>query len=142
MCLDPQSAQLGFDRFQALAESKLLDYNLSKTFCIIVGNKKAREKLEDEFLNNPPKLYGQEVKIVTHGTYLGEELGLSLSDSITFTIKKRIGLVRKAIVEIKAIVEDCRSQVTGGIKPALFLGIMYNSFFHEQCFQLAPNETE
>ena len=121
MCQDLASAQYGLDRFHCLAESKLLDYNLSKTFCIILGEKKAREKLEEEYLNNPPKLYGKEVKLVSQESYLGEQLGKNISESITLTIKKRLGLVKKSIVEIKSIVEDCRSQVTGSIKTGLLL---------------------
>ena len=121
MSLDPLSAQMGFDKFQSLAESKVLDYNLTKTFCIIVGKRKAREKLEKDFRDNPPTLYGKEVQIVSHESYLGEELGGSISDSITLTINKRIGLVKKAITEIKSIVEDCRSQVVGSIKTGIML---------------------
>ena len=51
----------------------------------------------------------------------GEELGLNLAESITMTINKRIGLAKKSIFEIKSIVEDCRSKVTGGIKTGILL---------------------
>ena len=40
---------------------------------------------------------------------------------MTLTLDKRIGLAKKSIFEIKRIVEDCRSQVVGGIKTALVL---------------------
>ena len=40
--LDPSSTQDGLDAFESLAESKLLDFNLSKTFCIMIGEEKAR----------------------------------------------------------------------------------------------------
>ena len=44
-----------------------------------------------------------------HESYLGEEIGLSLSDCITLTIKKRVNLVKKSIFEIKSIVENAKS---------------------------------
>ena len=121
MSLSLHSLQLGLDRFHSLAETKLLDFNMTKTFCIILGNKKAGKKLEEEYLENPTKLYGEEVKLVSHESYLGEELGGNISESITLTIKKRIGIVKKSIVEIRSIVEDCRSSIVGSVKTGLLL---------------------
>ena len=116
---DPLSAQLGNDRFENLAHSKQLKYNLKKSLIIILGSKKARSTLEEDFMNNPPMLYGKKMQIKKQGTYLGEEIRGSLSESVTLTINKRIGLVRKSIFEIKHIIEDCRSQVVGGIQCGL-----------------------
>ena len=121
MSLNLHSLQAGFDHFHSLAEIKLLDFNMTKTFCIILGNKKAREKMEEEYIKDPPKLYGEEVKLVSQETYLGEELGGSISHSITLTIRKRIGIVKKSIVEIRSIVEDCRSNIVGSLKTGLLL---------------------
>ena len=88
LCCDPISAQFGNDRLESLAETKLLTYNTKKTFIIFVGKKKAREKLEEDFSNNPPTLYGKEITFAQSETYLGDKLGISVSDSITLTINK------------------------------------------------------
>ena len=121
MCLDPVSSQFGLDRFETLAESKLLSYNLSKSGIVILGSKKARENLLTEFEENPSKLYGENLKVLHQESYLGDQLGESTSVSITLTINKRIGLVKKAIFDIKTIVEDIRSKVTGGIKSGILI---------------------
>ena len=53
LCFDPESAQIGNDRMEALAETKLLDYNVDKTCYIIVGKEKERKILEEKFNLNP-----------------------------------------------------------------------------------------
>ena len=61
------------------------------------------------------------MKIEHQASYLGEEIGGSLSDCITLTLNKRIPLIRKSIFEIKHIVEDFRSKIVGGIQTGLLL---------------------
>ena len=121
VCKDPESAQYGNDRLENLAEIKLLDYNLSKCCIIIAGERKSRKKLMEEFELNKPKLGGKEVSIVEHETYLGHELGINVSESITLTLKKRSGLAKRSIYEIVAIVNDFRSKINGGIVTGLHL---------------------
>ena len=86
-----------------------------------MGKKKERKKLEEELEENPPLLCGREINVKSQGTYLGDELGLTVSESVTLTINKRVGLVRKAIFEIKIIIEDCRSKVAGSINTGIFI---------------------
>ena len=94
LCTDPSSAQFGNDRLENLAKTKLLSYNTKKTFIMFMGRKKARKQLEEEFLNQPPTLYGKEVNVVDSETYLGDKLGISVSESVSLTIRKRTGLVK------------------------------------------------
>ena len=101
LCQDQIPAQFGNDRLENLAETKLLSYNLDKTCIIFMGAKKAREKLMDDFISNPPCLYGKPVKLLDAESYLGDVLGSSVSESISLTISKREGLARKAIFDIK-----------------------------------------
>ena len=89
-CQDPHSAQEGLDRFESLAESKLLTYNLKKSYIVILGAKKARRELKKKFEKNPPKLYGQPLQIVNHQTYLGDEVGISSSKSISYEILQMV----------------------------------------------------
>ena len=59
LCLDPRSAQYGLDCFENLANSKLLKFNPLKSFVVILGKKRARKKLEEKFLRDPPLRYGK-----------------------------------------------------------------------------------
>ena len=77
VCKDADSAQFGLERFESLAETKLLTYNPDKSMTIIVGSKKSREKLLKEFEEKPPKLYNKPMKLAFQGTYLGEELTIN-----------------------------------------------------------------
>ena len=45
LCTDPLSAQMGNDKLEAMAETKLLDYNLDKSCIIIMGKANVRAKL-------------------------------------------------------------------------------------------------
>ena len=80
-----------------------------KSKIIFLGKKKAREKLEREFEKSPPSLYGKAVEVSSHESYLGDEIGFGVAESVTLTIKKRTGLVKKSIVEIKKVVKDFRT---------------------------------
>ena len=120
LCWDPVSAQMGNDKVEAMAETKLLDFNLDKSCIIIIGKGKPRIEMEKQFSENPPLLYGQEMNIVTEEKYLGDQISAGgLGPSILATIKKRRGLVIDKIFEIKAVIDDCRSHVTGGIQTGL-----------------------
>ena len=94
---------------------------MKKSFIVIVGSKKARKELTAKFEENPPIIYGKPLILIDQQTYLGDQIGLSTSESISLTIKKRSGLAKKAIFDIKTIVEDCRSKVPGSVKTGLLL---------------------
>jgi hypothetical protein len=120
LCWDPVSAQMGNDKVEAMAETKLLDFNLDKSCIIIIGQGKSKDELEKQFKANPPLLYGKEMKIVTEEKYLRDQMSTGgLAASILATIKKRQGLVIGKIFEIRAVLDDCRSHVTGGIQTGL-----------------------
>ena len=91
-CTDPLSAQIGNDKFESLAEVKLLDYNISKSKILFLGKKKARDELRKKFEDDPQKLYGKPMEESTQESYLGEEIGSSVSESVTLTIKKELVL--------------------------------------------------
>ena len=119
-CEDPLSAQMGNDKMEALAETKLLDYNMDKTCYIVVGKDKERKHLEDEFKANPPTLYGQKMKISSEEKYLGDQINCGgLAASVAATIEKRSSKVIHSIYEIRAILDDCRIHVAGGLTAGL-----------------------
>ena len=85
LCLDPLSAQHGLLCFENLANSKLLRFNPLKSCFVILGRKKAREDLENQFNENPPLLYGKPLKINSQGSYLGDKLGSSVSEGASLS---------------------------------------------------------
>ena len=114
--LDIASAQTGFDIMECVAESKLLDFNQDKSGFVVFGNKRRRQEIIKQLDDNPLKMYGKSIKRFESFKYLGDFLsGDGLSHSIDVTIAKRKGLVKRSIYEIRCIVDDCRSAVTGGI---------------------------
>ena len=59
--------------------------------------------------------------IESQGTYLGEEIGGSVKESVTLTLNKRLPLVKKSIFKIKHVINDCRCKVVVEIKSGLLL---------------------
>ena len=59
MCEDALSAQLGNELIDAVMETKLLDFNLDKSCYIIIGEKKAQQKIRESFGTNPLNLSGK-----------------------------------------------------------------------------------
>ena len=121
-------------RMEAMAETKGLDFNEDKSCYVIFGEGKARRKLEDDFLNNPVKLYGNTMKYSNFEKFLGDQMGNSLSASVEATISKRIGRATQSIYEINAIINDCRSNIPGGLMTGLVIWevaivpfLLYNS---------------
>lgn len=82
-----------------------------------MGNKKAPEKLQAELDANPLTLCGKRMKQFSAEKYLGDQLTVSLSESVAATVNKRIGVATHAIFEIRTVVDDCRSEVVGGQGP-------------------------
>ena len=65
---------------------------------------------------DPPLLYGQKMKQVREEKYLGEQISSGgLAESVAATVTKRTGRVLQSIFEIRTMIDDCRSHVTGGI---------------------------
>ena len=120
MCEDALSAQLGNELIDAVMETKLLDFNLDKSCYIIIGEKKAQQKIREDFSNNPLNLSGKPMKEVSNEKYLGDYISTNgLGDSVIVTINNRVKKVTTALMEVRAVVDDCRAQVTGGIVTGL-----------------------
>ena len=86
---------------------------------------------------------GQPMKLVESERYLGEEIGVSLSQSVYLTVLKRQGLVKRLISEIKVTVEDFRSNVTGGLVTGLEiwrLAVIPFLYSNSQCWVEIPKK--
>ena len=138
MSLDLESAQMGNNKMEAMAETKLLNYNLDKSCFLLVGKEKARNVMQQQLNSQPLTLCGQNMKQETSAKYLGEWISChGLSDSVDVTVKKRKGLTTLAIYEIRAVIEDCRSWVCGGLKAGIDiweLAVLPKLLFNSGCW--------
>ena len=68
----------------------------------------------------PLTLYGNNMKEKRYEKYLGDLVhGEGVAKSVEATVNERRGRTMLAITEIRAIVEDCRSNTLGGLKVGL-----------------------
>ena len=94
----------------------MLEFNPDKSGFVVFGKKQRRQEIIKQLDDNPLKMYGKDVHRFESFKYLGDYLsGEGLCHSVNLTIAKRKGLVKKSIYEIRSIVDDVRSFVTGGI---------------------------
>ena len=101
-------------------ESKLLDLNVKKSCFIVIGSKKDAECLSQELVKQPLLLSGNVMQEKTTDKYLGDWISSEgLSASVHITIMDRFSRIFASIVETRAIVQDCRSHVVGGISAGL-----------------------
>ena len=113
-------AQTGNNKMESVLETKLLDFNLDKSCVIIMGSKKQKETIENELDQNPLILCGQKMKVLKKEKYLGDMISTGgLAESVLATVLKRKGQVVSSILETKAVIEDCRSNIVGGITAGL-----------------------
>ena len=120
LCLDPFSAQIGNTFMDNVMESKLLDFNLDKSCYIVIGSKEAKAEVRKELENNPLTLSGKLMKEVESEKYLGDYISAyGAADTAFQTVTKRHQKAMNAIQETKAVIEDCRADVIGGIVAGL-----------------------
>jgi hypothetical protein len=86
---DLESVQMGNNKMEALAETKLLNYNLEKSCFIVIGKKKPRQKMEEQLQKCPIYLCGGIMKQEEQAKYLGDWLScFGLSESAAATVNK------------------------------------------------------
>jgi hypothetical protein len=139
LSMDLESVQMGNNKMEALADTKLLDYNLDKSCFVVIGKEKPRKVILDQLQSCPIQLCGGEMKQEEKAKYLGDWLSCyGLADSVAATVSKRKGLVAQSIYEIRAVIEDCRSQVCGGLAAGLDiweLGVLPMLLYNAECWQ-------
>ena len=142
---DLESVQMGNTRMEALEETKLLDYNLKNSCFVVIGNKKTRQDINEQLVNCPIQLCGQDMKQEGQAKYLGDWLScLGLSGSVAVTVAKRKGLAMQSVYEARAVIDDCRSQVCGGLAAGLDIwemAILPMLLYNAECWQEISFET-
>ena len=110
------AAQAGNNIVEAAMETKLLDFNLDKSCYIIMGSNDNKKKIENDLEVSPLTLCGEPMKTVPAEKYLGDMISCNgLAASVEATVAKRRGQVFSNILEIKAVIEDYRATVVGGV---------------------------
>ena len=114
------AAQAGNEYIKSCMEVKLLDLNVDKSCFILIGNDSISKDVRNELLKHPLELCGKQMKERESDKYLGDILSCKgLSHSAHLTIMDRYSRVFASIMETRATVQDCRSQVVGGITAGL-----------------------
>ena len=94
--------------------------------------------MQEQLDAKPLQLCGRDMKQETEAKYLGDWLSsFGLSASVDVTIKKRKGLTYLAIYDIRAVIEDCRSMVCGGIKAGIDIweaAVLPKLLFNSSCW--------
>ena len=115
-CTSVDSLIKGNILMEQVMEGKLLDFNLLKSIFMVVGNKKIRKKIVAELSSQTINLCGKPMREVESEKWLGDHIHcLGNDQSVITTVKKRYGLAMSTIMDIKNIMEDTRTSVTGGL---------------------------
>ena len=113
-------AQVGNNKMETVMETKLLDFNLDKSCVIVMGSTAKKIEIEKQLEATPLTLCGQKMKCLKMEKYLGDMICTGgLAESVQATILKRKGQVVTSILETKAVIEDCRANLVGGITAGL-----------------------
>ena len=112
---------------------------------MIVGKKKPTEVIERQLVENQLSLSGVPMKREECAKYLGDWLSCrGLADSVALTVKKRTGLTKMAIFETRAIIDDCRSAICGGLVAGITLwesAILPSLLYNSECWLDMSNST-
>ena len=107
-----KSAQVGNSKMEVIAETKLLDYNLEKSGFLIIGETKAKKKMQIELEESSLLFCDKNMKQENATRYLDDWLSTDgLADSVKVTVNKRFGLAQRAIADIRAIIDYCRNYI-------------------------------
>ena len=107
-----EDTQAGIRKMEAMAETKLLNFNMKKSCLIVLGSDKVRKEVEKEMEAHPILLFNKPMQIKDKDKYLGDEITVNCANSVTATINKRKGLDMLAITDIADIINNPRSHTT------------------------------
>ena len=113
------TTRAGNTKLAGMMDTKGLKCHPDKTVCIVIGDTKWRRKIEQEIETNPIMFGSFKVKSVKEDVYLGEVISAQgLEAGLEATIRRRLGKVRGAMHETKAIMSDFQMQAMGGMAGA------------------------
>ena len=115
------SAQAGIDRVETCMETKMLDLHEEKSCLLVFGKKgKALTEVQTKLEKDPLTLYGKPMVQKIKEKYLGDFLhSEGLAASAKATVDARAAALKSGAIEVRAVVEDCRSLCLGGLSVGL-----------------------
>ena len=116
-----ESAQFANDVIEKVVGKKSLKLNLDKSSFLVVGNRKAKKRLQSKLNESPLMLNKMPMKEEKVIKYLGDSLTSSLEESVHQTVTKRAAIARHAIHEIRNVIEDTRAERMGALNIAFVL---------------------
>ena len=82
---------------------------------------------------------------VDEARYLGDWLSCDgLSESVATTVNKRLGLAKLATYEVRAILEDCRINIAGGLQTGILIwesAILPKLLYNSECWFNTSKQT-
>ena len=130
---------------QTVAETKLLDYHLDKSAAMVVGCTSVTKKLEKELEEYPLILCNQPMKRATSYTYLGTVISeKGVADSVSESVKNKLGKVKHLIYEIKTVVENCKNNSPGAFMTGLLIwdsAVIPYLYHAAECWVELPKKT-
>ena len=99
-----------------------LTLNEDKSFCIAIGTKKQRLKIQAELEKEPLFCGDIDTRLKDKFKWLVQTLSSGgLAESVAATVEAREGKIRGACLEIAHIVNDWRAHIVGGMETGLLL---------------------
>ena len=141
LALSLEAVQECNNRMEAVAESKLLDFNLDKSSVILIWSKKFIRITKEKYKVNPIMLCNHKIKLSESESFLGDKIGSSLSISVSHN-SKETGTYKETHQWIHHDI-DCRSHMIGGITLGLDiwnLAIMPYLFYNSECWISTPKK--
>ena len=115
-----RSAQAGVDKVETCMETKMLDLHEEKSCYLLFGTGKSTKEIKEDLQKTPLTLYGKQMVQKTQEKYLGDLLHCEgLAASAKATVDARTASLKSGAVEVRAVIEDCRSRCLGGIAVGL-----------------------
>ena len=115
-----EDTRIGAMRLYMTMKEMALKIQPSKSCYLVYGSSQYKQQVEEETKEDPIMFGSIPLQRKAVVTYLGDELSEGgLAESVEATILAREAKVKGAILELKALCEDYRMQVVGGMLGAL-----------------------
>ena len=114
MCDTVDQARIGAQKIDELLKQKLLSVNYDKSKYLLIGNKKAKDRMKKELKKWPMKMGEEILANSILEKYLGDIIHeKGCEESITATIKERM---RKLIPKCEEIIQIANTPIIGGLR--------------------------
>jgi hypothetical protein len=115
-------ARAASEKINLVMKKHALKLNKDKSVLIIMGSKAQKKTILEELNMNPIMCGDVKMNVKEADKWLGQQLSAGgLAESVATTVEVREAKIRGAALEIANIVNDWRSEASGGMNTALLL---------------------